>query len=142
MHRLICVLLLAGACLAAQPSEEAVKKELKLFQGKWEAVAAQGFDGKAPTAVELQLTMLIIEGEKFTMKTGSLDIKATFTVDPTKKPKHIDVFFGDGKDNVMRGIYEIKGDMRKSCFAEPGKDRPDKFRKEKGFMTMEWRQAK
>jgi len=42
----------------------------------------------------------------------------------------------------MRGVYEIKGDTRKSCFAEPGKDRPDRFRKEKGFMVLEWRQIK
>lgn len=142
MHRAIFFLLLAAACLAAQGPDDAVKKELKLFQGKWEAISAQGFDGKAPTEVELQLTSLVIEGEKFTMKTGSLDVKATFSVDPSKKPKHIDVFFGDNKDNVMRGIYEIKGDTRKSCFAEPGKARPDKFRKDKGFMTLEWRQAK
>ncbi len=142
MRHAILVVLLTGTCLTAQPADEAVKKEMKLFQGKWEALSAQAFDGKPPTDVELQLMSLIIEGDKFTMKTGSLDVKATFTVDPTKKPKQIDVYFGEGKDNVMRGIYEVKGDTRKSCFAEPGKNRPDKFRKEKGFLTLEWRLVK
>ena len=45
MQRIIPVFLFAGVCLAAQPSDEAVKKELKLFQGKWEAIASQSFDG-------------------------------------------------------------------------------------------------
>ena len=141
MIRIVIFLSFAATCLAAQPSDDAVKKELKLFQGKWEAVSGQNFDGKKPTDIELQLTTMEIDGDKFTMKTGSLTITGTFTVDPTKKVKTIDVFLGDGKDNLMRGIYEHKGDTRKSCFAEPGKERPAGFRTEKGFMTLEWRKA-
>src|SRR2546426_575371 len=134
MRHVAMFVLISDTCLAAQPSEEDVKKELKRFQGKWEAVAAQGFDGKAPTDVELQLTTLEVDGDKFTMKTGSLTVSGTFAVDPTKKVKTIDIYFGDNKDNPMRGIYEISGDTRKSCFALPGKDRPDKLRKEKNYM--------
>jgi uncharacterized protein (TIGR03067 family) len=142
MRRLTLLLLVSAPCFAAQVSDDDVKKELKNFEGKWEAVAMQDFKGVEPTNVELQLTKLTVEGDKLTMETGSLTIKATFTVDPTKKPKTIDVFFNESKDNVMRGIYEQTGDVRKSCFAEPGKDRPDKFRKEKGFMTIEWKKTK
>ena len=133
------VLLLACSAALAQPSDDAVKKELKLFQGKWQATFAQSFDGKEQTDIEIQLTSMEVDGDKFTMKTGSLTVSATFTLDPTKKVKTIDVFFGEGKDNVMRGIYEIKGDTRKSCFSMPGKDRPTAFSKEKGYMTLEWR---
>ena len=142
MFRVVFFVSFSATCLAAQPSDDAVKKELKLFQGKWEAVSGQNFDGKKPTDVELQLTSLEVEGDKFTMKTGSLTISGAITIDPTKKVKTIDVFLGNSKDNVMRGIYEIKGDVRKSCFAEPGKVRPDGFRKEKGFMILEWRLVK
>jgi len=139
MHHCTMVLLLACSSAVAQPSDDAVKKELKLFQGKWQATFAQSFDGKEQTAVEIQLTTLEVDGDKFTMKTGSLTVSGTFTVDPTKKVKTIDVFFGNAKDNPMRGIYEIKGDTRRSCFAVPGKDRPTEFRKEKGYLTLEWR---
>ncbi len=142
MLRATCLFLSAATCLAAQPADEAVKKEIKLFQGKWEALAVQSLDGKQMTDVEVQLTSLEVEGEKFTMKTGSLTISGTFTVDPAQKLKTIDVFLGDAKDNVMRGIYVINGDVRKSCFTAPGKDRPTEFRKEKGFMIIEWRQVK
>jgi uncharacterized protein (TIGR03067 family) len=142
MHRAIPVLLLAATCLAAQPSDEEVKKELKRFQGKWEAVASQNFDGTEPTNVELQLMSLEVDGDMFTMKTGSLTVKGTFAIDPTKKVRTIDTFFGDNKDNALRGVYEITGDTRKSTFAMPGKDRPDKVGKAKGFLYLEWRQVK
>ena len=139
MRHSILILLFAGVCVAAQNSDDAVKKELKLFQGKWQATFAQGFDGKEQTDVEIQLTTLEVDGDKFTMKTGSLTVSGTFAVDPAKKVKTIDIFFGNGKDNAIRGIYEIKGDTRKSCFALPGKERPTEFRKEKGYLTLEWR---
>jgi uncharacterized protein (TIGR03067 family) len=142
MLRFVIISSFAVLCLATQ-QDEAVKKEMKLFQGKWEGVSGQGLDGKAYTDIEAQLMSMEIDGDKFTMKTGSLTVSGTFTVDPTKKLKTIDVFFGDGKEPSLRGIYEIKGDTRKSCFAEPGKDRPDGFHKEKkGFMILEWRQVK
>lgn len=142
MRHSIIVLLFAGAVLCAQPSEEEVKKEMKLFQGKWQATFAQSFDGQEQSNVEIDLTKIEIEGDTFTMKTGSLTVKGRFSVDPTKKPKHIDVFFGDAKDNLLKGIYEIKGDTRRSCFAMPGKDRPTEFKKEKGYQILEWRADK
>jgi uncharacterized protein (TIGR03067 family) len=142
MLRATFILLSAATCLAAQPSDEAVQKEIKLFQGKWEALSGQGLDGNELTNVEAQLTSLEVDGDKFTLKTGSLTVNGIFTVDPAKKVKTIDVFLGDSKDNVMRGIYVINGDTRKSCFTAPGKERPTEFRKEKGFMIMEWRQVK
>ena len=46
------------------------------------------------------------------------------------------------KDKPVLGIYEIKGDKRRSCFALPSQPRPDDFRKESGFMILEWKQAK
>jgi uncharacterized protein (TIGR03067 family) len=135
-------LFLACSAVAAQPSDDDVKKELKLFQGKWQATYVRGTDGVEQTDIENQLTTLEVDDDAFTMKTGSLTVKGTFTVDPSKKLKTIDVFFGENKETVLKGIYEFKGDTRKSCFAIPGKDRPTAFSKEKGFQTLEWRADK
>jgi len=142
MNRITLPIFFAVLCVAAQPAQDDAKKELKLFQGKWEATGGQSFDGIVPTEAELQLMMLEVEDDKFTLKTGSLTIKGTIVLDPSKKLKTIDVFLGDNKDNVMRGIYVHKGDTRKSCFAKPGADRPDGFNKGKDFMIMEWRSVK
>jgi uncharacterized protein (TIGR03067 family) len=138
----VFVLLFAGAIVCAQPGDDDVKKEMKLFQGKWQATFAQGFDGQPQSDVEIDLTKIEIDGDKFTLKTGSLTVPGTFSVDPSKKPKEINVYFGD-KDNPLKGIYEIAKDgSRKSCFSMPGKDRPKEFSKEKGFQVLEWRADK
>ena len=141
MRHAILIAFFAGVCVAAQPGDEAVKKELKTFEGKWEALAAQNFDGTVPTDVELQIMALEVEGDQFTMKTGSLTVKGTIKLDPTKKPKVIDIYFGNGAEPSLKGIYEVKDGVRKSCFAEPKKDRPTEFKKEKGYMYLEWRKA-
>jgi|ERR1019366_2282304 uncharacterized protein (TIGR03067 family) len=136
------ILFLAFSSVVAQPANDDIKKELQRFQGKWQATYVRGADGNDQTEVENQLTSLDVDGDKFTMKTGSLTVNGTFTVDPIKKLKTIDVFFGENKETVLLGIYEITGDARKSCFALPGKDRPTAFSKEKGFQTLEWRADK
>src|SRR5438445_5764517 len=116
MRHAILIALFAGACIAAeQPSDEAVKKELKTFEGKWEALSAQNFDGTTPTDVELQLMTLDVDGAEFTMKTGSLTVKGTIKVDPSKKPKAIDIYFGNAAEPNIKGIYEVKDGVRKSC---------------------------
>jgi uncharacterized protein (TIGR03067 family) len=139
MRALIVLVLLAGFG-AAQPSEEDVKKDLKLFQGKWQAVAAYGFDGKPLTDQDLKTTTLVVDGDKFTMTSGGFTQEGTFKIDPTKKPKTIDAFLNKDKANIVQGIYEQVGDTRKSCFGE--KCRPDGFRKEKGFIYLEWKKVK
>ena len=49
----------------------------------------------------------------------------TFTLDPSRKPKGIDVTPEDGKP--ILGIYQIDGDTHKVCLAEPGRERPTEF---------------
>ena len=58
----------------------------------------------------------------------------TSQIDPTKKPKTIDFTptEGDEKGKVFRGIYEIKTNCRKLCYAETGKDRPTEFSSKPG----------
>jgi uncharacterized protein (TIGR03067 family) len=134
-------LLLAGACVAAgQPTGDAARKEMKRFQGKWKAVAAYS-EGKPLSTEELKVVSLVVEGNTFTLESGGTTIKGTFAIDPTQKTKTIDVFINGEKENIVRGIYEITGDRRKSCFAI-NKDRPDRFRKEKDYLYLEWAPAK
>jgi uncharacterized protein (TIGR03067 family) len=141
MRQLIAAFLFAGVGLA-QPSEDAVKKELKLFQGRWTAVAAHDYNGRALPNDEVKVMTLIVDGNKFTLKGVGDEIKGTFKIDPTKKIKTIDVFLGGDTTSPVRGIYEISGDTRRSCFAKADKDRPDSFRKEAGFLFLEWKKAK
>jgi uncharacterized protein (TIGR03067 family) len=142
MRQLVAAFLFAGVGLAQQPSEDAVKKDLKQFQGTWTAVAVQDYSGRALPDAEVNKVTLVVDGNKFTLKGVANTITGTFKIDPTKKIKTIDVFLGKDTVSPIRGIYEISGDTRKSCFAQPDKDRPDSFRKEGGFIILEWKKAK
>jgi uncharacterized protein (TIGR03067 family) len=93
------------------------KKDQKALQGTWLAVKG---DKKAEVT---------FAGSKFTVKLGDELYKGTFTLDPSKKPKHIDMSVKEGPkyvDMVSVGIYKIEGTTLTWHTSEPGKEqRPD-----------------
>ncbi len=137
-------LLLSAISFAAQPTEEEIKKELKLFQGKWIATFIQPVGGKPYSEEMVKETFLEVNGDKFILtQQGQATLETRFKVDPTKKIKTIDIYDSNDSSNLLvKGIYEIKGDTRRSCFAEPGKDRPEAFTKDKDYLILEWKKAK
>jgi len=55
---------------------------------------------------------------KVTFKEGDKTEEATYSVDPTKKPKEMNlhfVFVKEGKKATLQGIYELDGDTLKIC---------------------------
>jgi uncharacterized protein (TIGR03067 family) len=139
-----CSLLILLAPLGASggPVPDAAKKELEQFQGSWKAVATHA-DGRQATDDEVQSTRLIVEGCKFTLTIKQSSISGTFTVNPAKTPRTIDVQLtsNEGRQVKFLGIYQIQGDKRKSCFALPGKERPTSFSPAKGYFGFEWRRS-
>jgi uncharacterized protein (TIGR03067 family) len=140
MTRYIVTALAVGLLLAADDA----KKDKEQLQGTWRPVSAEQ-EGKAqPDAKEHLLTF---EGDTFTIKRGDqLFVKGTFTLDPSKTPKVIDMKVTEGrreedKGKEVRGIYELDKDTLKWCTAEPGgKDRPKEFAAKEGsndlFVTL------
>jgi uncharacterized protein (TIGR03067 family) len=53
----------------------------------------------------------------------------TFKLDPTKRPKTIDITFTEGKHKgkTVPGIYEIESDAFRVCIARDGDERPAEF---------------
>jgi uncharacterized protein (TIGR03067 family) len=139
----ICTLLvlLASVAAAATPLDDAAKKELGQFQGSWKAVSIQQADGRQAPLDEVQNTRLVVEGNKFTLTGKNSTIAGTFTVNPTKTPRTIDVLLTskDGRETRLLGIYQIQGDTRKTYFAMPGIGRPTSFSSENGHIGFEWR---
>jgi uncharacterized protein (TIGR03067 family) len=135
------LILLAPLGTGGAPLEDAAKKELEQVQGSWKAVSIQHVDGRQASADEVQNTRLVIEGNKFTLTSKDSTIPGTFTVNPAKTPKAIDVLLTskDGRETKFLGIYQIQGNTRKSCFALPGKERPTQFSSEEGYFGFEWR---
>jgi uncharacterized protein (TIGR03067 family) len=139
------LLVLAATLLvgAKAPKEDAVKEELKKFQGKWKLVSAE-LEGKKPEEAERKTVHLIVEGNRFTLQYGKEIHKGVFTIDPRTTPKQINVEFTDGpiQGAKVPGIYQIDGDTRKSCFAAPEKDRPKDYQGGKDRWVWVWQADK
>ena len=133
---LALALLLGGGVRADEKDgdkEAAVKKDWKLLNGTWEAVRAV-VDGKKMPAPKEKATVTVKDG-KYTVRVGEkVASEGTAKIDPTTTPKSIDSTpaTGENKGKTFRGIYEVKGDEHRVCFAPPGKPRPKTFESKEG----------
>jgi uncharacterized protein (TIGR03067 family) len=124
-----CALALAGL-VTARADDDAAKKELKALEGTWKVVAAEQDGDPLDRIVGGTLK---IKDNNFQIKTaGGTEMKGDLILDPAKSPKHIDLAHQDGllKDKTWQGIYELKGDTLKLCYAEADseKERPAEFK--------------
>jgi uncharacterized protein (TIGR03067 family) len=124
------VLLLAASVLGVpdRPKKvDRVKKEMKQFQGTWKVVSVEHM-GQLRQGSNLRVTF---KGNKYTATSiGNRVIEeGTFSIDPSRKLKTIDlsILTGNDKGSIQRGLYELQGDTLKFCLAQPGKDRPIAF---------------
>jgi uncharacterized protein (TIGR03067 family) len=139
------ILAAAAALLlvAADGKENDAKKELEQLQGIW-YMAALEVEGQQVAEEKLQATTLTIKGDKYTVTVKDKSYETVITLDPTKKPKAIDMVFSDGpnKDKIHRGIYELDGDTFKLCRArEPDDERPTEFASQpkSGVFVVIWK---
>jgi uncharacterized protein (TIGR03067 family) len=93
------------------------------IQGTWVMVGRE-VDGQAEDAATLtSQARMIFDKNRILVKMGSMIAElGTFSLDPTKAPKHYNRTYGEG--TPREGIYELEGDTLKICLAEIGKPRP------------------
>jgi uncharacterized protein (TIGR03067 family) len=135
----IAIALLASLCLiAAEPDEEAVKKELKKLDGTWLAsqTSVENDNGKLVKFTQ-NFRLVIRDEDRFTLFQKFSDEKefkelatGTFTVDPGKKPREMDMKYID-QEGASKCIYEFDGTTLKLMGGKPGGPRPKEFDKEK-----------
>jgi RNA polymerase sigma factor (sigma-70 family) len=117
---------------------EAVTKDLERLQGKWELTSFVVYGQTLELPKDTERRTLIIEGNKATLYIGPQEIRMTWLIDPTKKPKTLDICyeqsFSDGKaekgafeGKVWPAIYELEGDTLRECSDDPGGERPSDF---------------
>jgi uncharacterized protein (TIGR03067 family) len=71
--------------------------------------------------------LLVLTGQEFTASDGNTTVmKGSFTIDPAKKSKIIDLESTSGRHQgeTLEGVYELDGDKLKICFVAPGGKRP------------------
>jgi uncharacterized protein (TIGR03067 family) len=144
MKRLLLALSVMGLVAADElGGDDAAKKELEKLQGTW-TMAALEVDGKPVPEEKLKSSTLTIKGDKYIIKVKDDTHETIINLDPTKKPKEMDMTFTEGanKDKVLKGIYELDGDTFKICRALlPDKDRPTEFGTwpDKGVFLVTWK---
>jgi uncharacterized protein (TIGR03067 family) len=119
----------------SKDKEAAIKKDREKMKGTWSVVRVEMDGEKVPEGELTKLKIQIAADGAMTVRSeGKTFIQTTTRIDPTTKPKAIDVTYtlGDFKDQSARGIYEIDGDIVKYCRSAPGKDRPSEFATKKG----------
>ncbi len=100
----------------------AIKKDKASLQGTWKVTSSVSKGVKAPP----EEIFLIFRGDAILIREdGKTAENFSFLLDPTKKPKEIDLTLkvGAQKGRVDRGIYQIDGDTLRICI-QSNKDAP------------------
>jgi uncharacterized protein (TIGR03067 family) len=128
MNVLFAALLLAVVEPPADPTKLTPEQ---MLQGTWKLVSAQRRGENVP-AKEVEGLRVVITGKKLIVKEPKRSEVATFKVDTTKKPLAIDLTSEKNPDKAVLGIFEVKGDTLKLCWAKSGGPRPTEFSTKKG----------
>lgn len=126
MRPRICLVFLLGLVMAADDAKDAVKKEMKQLEGSWKVT---GFEHNG-NRLNVSEWSLVVKGDKYTLTYGNSTEEGTFKIDPSKKPKTVELVpsTGESQGKARRGIYELEGKNAKLCVAVAGKEeRPTAF---------------
>jgi uncharacterized protein (TIGR03067 family) len=109
--------LLIAALLVGAPAQDDKKDDEKI-QGNW-AVVSREFIGKKTPEAELKALRVTIKDGTITMDDGKKKEKIPYKLDPSKKPKAIDLAnTGIESKETTLAIYELDGDTLRICWSE------------------------
>ena len=116
----------------AKPTPDPIAEEIKKLQGTWKQIACEK-DGVADQVDEFGLepkSTFTDDTYVVTLTDGTIAIKGTFKLDPTREPKTIDWMdtFGEDAGKTFPAIYSLEGDRLIFCAADEGQERPTEFR--------------
>ena len=138
----LAVLVAGSADLGAVPDRpdkkkknlDPVKEEYKRLEGVWNYAVSRG-----------DLHVTIRNGVYTTVDSkGNVSLSAFMKIDPTKKPKWLDMVYRAGayKGQTLTAIYELKGDTLTLCIQVRGNGRPSVLRGDSNYDLCTLRRAK
>jgi uncharacterized protein (TIGR03067 family) len=103
------------------------------MQGTWVAATAELGGKMFPDEIRKTIK-LEVKGDKYTVTVGKVADYGTVKLNPSAKPKTIDITGTEGpnKGRTFLAIYERKGDTLRVCYDLSGKNRPKEFKTEEG----------
>jgi len=129
MRKILLVLVMLVLWLPASAWSSGGKEDSKMIDGTWLPVEAELGGQKFPDAVLKTLKLTMGDG-KYTVMVGEQIDKGTIKLEPTTKPKAIDITGTEGpnKGKTFLAIYELTGDTLRICYDLTGKKRPTEFK--------------
>jgi uncharacterized protein (TIGR03067 family) len=108
-------------------------KDESAIEGVWLPSAAELAGNKYPDEVRKSIKLVIKDG-KYTVTVGKITDQGTSKMDPSAKPKALDITGTEGpnKGKTILAIYELDGDTLRICYDLSGKSRPTEFKTQEG----------
>ncbi|MHC4602330.1 MAG: TIGR03067 domain-containing protein [Planctomycetota bacterium] len=105
--------------------------------GTWSPQWSTWEEIPTPTEELRYVTLTFADGRCEVGRGEKLIRRGTYTTDPTRSPKTIDVCFTESDvpeliGAPLRGIYEVSAEQLRICYGPPGGDRACSFSAEKG----------
>ena len=108
-------------------------QQLRVLEGTW-AFAGLEIDGSSMPPAAMQLSKLLIDGDRFRFESPEGNYEGIFNIDVEAQPHKIDIEFVEGPEagNWNYGIFRIEGDQLEICLDLNGKPSPKDFRTSPG----------
>ena len=106
----------------------------RTIEGTWVCTSAV-VDGKPLAEKVVKELRLTITADRYkTVRADEVLFDSTYTVDPSKDPKQIEMIAteGDAAGKPALGIYAVDGDTLRMCYVLPGGERPKTFESKAG----------
>lgn len=126
--------LLFCACVpwGSNADEKALAAEWKKLEGEWKIVAAE----MGGATVEASDVVAFSTGKcKVTNTTANIVFENTVTLDPSKKPRLIELTNTKSKERWL-GIYDLEGDKLRCLFYSKDDKTPTEFKTAKGTLQI------
>jgi uncharacterized protein (TIGR03067 family) len=124
------LLVVTSLTAAADDKDKAIKEDRKKYEGTWQVISLEVNGNKSAEEDAKKITVVNEPDGKWSIEVeGKVVARGTSEINPTKKPKAVDLTMteGDDKGKTFLGIYEFGDDTRKVCLAGAGKERPTEF---------------
>jgi uncharacterized protein (TIGR03067 family) len=109
------------------------QKDKSSIEGTWLPSMAELGGKMLPDEVRKTI-QLVVKDDKYTVTTGKVVDQGTIKLNPSAKPKKLDVTGTDGpnKGKTILAIYERDGDTLRICYDLSGKNYPTEFKTKEG----------